>query len=1065
MKKRIFSGALAMSMVLAQNIFVSAQDDTDVDITTYFSTTNLVENGGFETGDLSGWQKDGADVFSVIEDDEAGKRVYNGRYALNAQGAGGYLYQEFDAVQGKDYVISLIWSNLSGSVGKVRVYGDEVSDDNILTTVGNNWGGASWFSSTASFNAGNHKKLILRIETLSDTYFCLDGISLNMAGGEQRETFEKGHSEMFKNRSTVYTVSDEDAKDGDYSLKLDSRNGYSCNDMVFALTPGSQYSIAFDYHIVSGSLGYKMSYSKGNGWGEYEKTQLRNGTVGVSDSWQTFASDVISSGSNNRVHLAFQNMAENTVAYIDNIRCISAVTAVDSITVTGKNESDGVLKASVDAKNYAYDALNPGDAEKTTFVWQRSDNDADWTDIPNATGSEYTLTRRDSNKYLRVAAKTYNSYVPSISDTYYSDSIAIGDTGYKYTKGSTFGVDIADGYKMSIDDDSAAAAFECVNNTDDALDFTVYTALLAEDGSVIDYSEESFSDVASGESAKIDKTFAASDAAKFKILVYGSDMELYYADEITESKNAPESDSVKFDEVNYKITVNAKTDKSPVLVKAEDPNGKIIAMDAIDTSVVGGYEKEIDIDKAVCGQYNIYAGNFEKNPVSVYYYSDEEIEAFINTLNSEVQKEDIAKICGALGIENKLLDEIDAEKLAAFINSDKTVIDGADISEKKENAISFLNKALAVEAYNENLTTTDSDSKMLYAEVLNLKDIDSDSVTIYGIYEKILNKDGFNMLDERLKGKDLKSIDEFIKLFKEETVLSGIANPNSGGTGYLEEIITEKNIEEIGIKNSPYFTRTEKEKEAIKKSIMKKTFESVSALESALAEKPDISDSGSTGGSSSGSSGSKKNNTSSGSGIVVPTKPVEETKPDDTQKTVFADVSDSHWAYKYIYALSEANIINGIDEEHFMPENTVTREQFVKMICEALDIKMGENSITFSDVEPGAWYEPYVKIAASQGIIGGKGNGEFGIGENITREDMCVIALRALNTELSETELTFTDSEEISDYAKEAVATLSMLKVISGFNSGEFRPKDSCTRAQAAKITYELMNIKEVVEE
>ena len=35
------------------------------------------------------------------------------------------------------------------------------------------------------------------------------------------------------------------------------------------------------------------------------------------------------------------------------------------------------------------------------------------------------------------------------------------------------------------------------------------------------------------------------------------------------------------------------------------------------------------------------------------------------------------------------------------------------------------------------------------------------------------------------------------------------------------------------------------------------------------------------------------------------------------EKTVFADVSDSHWAYKYIYALSEANIINGIDEEHF----------------------------------------------------------------------------------------------------------------------------------------------------
>ena len=37
--------------------------------------------------------------------------------------------------------------------------------------VGNNWGGATWYSSVSAFNSGEHEKLIVRIDTLSDDYF------------------------------------------------------------------------------------------------------------------------------------------------------------------------------------------------------------------------------------------------------------------------------------------------------------------------------------------------------------------------------------------------------------------------------------------------------------------------------------------------------------------------------------------------------------------------------------------------------------------------------------------------------------------------------------------------------------------------------------------------------------------------------------------------------------------------------------------------------------------------------------------------------------------------------
>ena len=46
----------------------------------------------------------------------------------------------------------------------------------------------------------------------------------------------------------------------------------------------------------------------------------------------------------------------------------------------------------------------------------------------------------------------------------------------------------------------------------------------------------------------------------------------------------------------------------------------------------------------------------------------------------------------------------------------------------------------------------------------------------------------------------------------------------------------------------------------------------------------------------------------------------------------------------------------------------------------------------------------------------------------------------------------FTDSADIDDYAKDSVAVLAEMKILSGFEDGSFRPQDCLTRAEAAKI-------------
>ena len=49
------------------------------------------------------------------------------------------------------------------------------------------------------------------------------------------------------------------------------------------------------------------------------------------------------------------------------------------------------------------------------------------------------------------------------------------------------------------------------------------------------------------------------------------------------------------------------------------------------------------------------------------------------------------------------------------------------------------------------------------------------------------------------------------------------------------------------------------------------------------------------------------------------------------------------------------------------------------------------------------------------------------------------------------------DNANVSDYAKESVARLFGAGVITGFEDGSFRPTETLTRAQAAKLIYSLL--------
>jgi len=122
---------------------------------------------------------------------------------------------------------------------------------------------------------------------------------------------------------------------------------------------------------------------------------------------------------------------------------------------------------------------------------------------------------------------------------------------------------------------------------------------------------------------------------------------------------------------------------------------------------------------------------------------------------------------------------------------------------------------------------------------------------------------------------------------------------------------------------------------------------------------------------------------------------------------------------------------------------------------------MAESDYTFTDCPGDAWFASYVRKAHHLGILNGYPDGSFGAGENITREDMVTLIgrmLEALGYEINGgNRLEFTDAYAVSDYAGKYVAALTELEVINGMGNGTFAPKQTATRAQAAKVIAGLM--------
>ena len=107
----------------------------------------------------------------------------------------------------------------------------------------------------------------------------------------------------------------------------------------------------------------------------------------------------------------------------------------------------------------------------------------------------------------------------------------------------------------------------------------------------------------------------------------------------------------------------------------------------------------------------------------------------------------------------------------------------------------------------------------------------------------------------------------------------------------------------------------------------------------------------------------------------------------------------------------------------------------------------------FNDVADGQYYTEAVAWAAGKGIVNGYGDGTFGPGNSITREQLAVMLWRYAGSPASAGTLDgFNDRDKIHAWAADALAWAVEQKIVSGRGGGILDPIGQATRAEVAAM-------------
>ena len=175
-----------------------------------------------------------------------------------------------------------------------------------------------------------------------------------------------------------------------------------------------------------------------------------------------------------------------------------------------------------------------------------------------------------------------------------------------------------------------------------------------------------------------------------------------------------------------------------------------------------------------------------------------------------------------------------------------------------------------------------------------------------------------------------------------------------------------------------------------------------------------------------------------------------------------------------IDALSDAGVITGYPDGSFLPNKTLTRSDVVKLmgkwlVSEGYKVPTDyKTKMRFDDLTSKSNDEllQYAAVVKDNGVFNGS-NGNLLAGDNITRENMAVVLVRAFDQVKDMDLITFVKAQEfkkdVTDLAKAKAEARTAIDVLDFFDitnpaAPAFNPKNTTTRGQFATFLHKTIN-------
>lgn len=186
----------------------------------------------------------------------------------------------------------------------------------------------------------------------------------------------------------------------------------------------------------------------------------------------------------------------------------------------------------------------------------------------------------------------------------------------------------------------------------------------------------------------------------------------------------------------------------------------------------------------------------------------------------------------------------------------------------------------------------------------------------------------------------------------------------------------------------------------------------------------------------------------------------------------FSDITD-HANKAAIASLASRGIINGLTDNQFAPDQTMTRAEFATIVTKGLGLPL-QKQAQFHDVPAAAWYADYVGTAYSYGIVSGTSDTTFTPSSTITRQEAAVMIANAgklsgMNTTLSTNEIRdmlaqFGDYTLTAEWSRNALAFNYREQLLSQ-DMLNIEPTQTVTRAEIAEMLYRLLTAAQLIKE